>query len=207
VSANAFNDPAAKKVLPPIVITRYHFKQDIIGYLTARSHTFLYLYDVATGKVQKLTAGEQYDESDGTWSPDGKEIAHINNHTAEPNRNLTTQLFVVAASGETRPQQLTHYEGANGGPPEWSPDGKEIAFLRGGPTRYWQYQENRLAVIAADGSGHAKVVTAKFDRPVSDPQWTSDGQRILVLVADDRNGYPASIDPATDTVTRLVHSE
>jgi len=207
VSANAFNDGAAKKVLPPIVITRYHFKQDIIGYLTAKSHTFLYLDDVAAGKLQKLTAGDEYDESDGMWSPDGKEIAYISNHTAEPDRNITTQLFAVATSGEAQPRQLTHYEGANGGPPQWSPDGKSIAFLRGGPIQYWQYQENRLAVVAADGSGHAKVVAAKLDRPVSDPQWTSDGQHIVVLVTDDRNGYPANIDPATDTVRRLVDGE
>jgi dipeptidyl aminopeptidase/acylaminoacyl peptidase len=207
VSANAFNGAAGEKVLPPIVITRYHFKQDIIGYLTAKSHTFLYLYDVAAGKVQKLTAGDEYDESDGMWSPDGKEVAYISNHSAEPDRTIATQVFVVAANGDAQPQQLTHYEGANGGPPQWSPDGKEIAFLRGGPVRYWQYQENQLAVIAADGSGHAKVLTAKFDRPVSDPQWASDGQHILALVADDRNGYPADLDPATDKVRRLVDSE
>ena len=206
VSANAFNDAAAKKVLPPIVITRYHFNQDIIGYLTAKSHTFLHLYDVATGKVQKLTSGDQYDERGGMWSPDGKEIAYISNHTAEPDRNITMQLFVVATSGEAQPQQLTHYEGANGGPPEWSPDGKEIGFLRGGPIQYWQQQENRLAVIAADG-GHARVVAAKLDRPVSDPQWASDGRHILGLVTDDRNQYPANKDAVAGTVRRLVGSE
>jgi len=207
VSANAFNDTKQKKYLPPIVITRYHFKQDIIGYLTEKSHTFLYLYDVATGTMKKLTAGEAYDESDGMWSPDGEEIAFVSNHTAEPERNITTDVFVVSSKGGSEPRQLTHYPGADVGPPEWSPDGKEIAFLRGGDVKYWQYQENRLAVIAADGSGRAKVMTANFDRPISDPQWTADGKHLMALVTDDRNLYPATIDPATDTVTRLVDSE
>src|SRR5581483_11806371 len=81
VSANAFNDEKEKKYLPPIVITRYHFKEDIEGYLTEKSHTFLYLYDLTTGTMTKLTAGKVYDESDGTWSPDGQEIAFISNHT------------------------------------------------------------------------------------------------------------------------------
>jgi dipeptidyl aminopeptidase/acylaminoacyl peptidase len=207
VSANAFNDAKEKKYLPPIVITRYLFKQDIIGYVTAKSHTFLYLYDIATGKMKKLTAGKEYDESDGMWSPDGAEIAFISNHTAEPDRNITTDVFVVAAKAGSDPRQLTHYMGADVGPPAWSPDGKEIAFLRGGHLKYWQYQENRLAVIAADGSGHAKVVTANFDRPIDDPQWTPDGRHIVALVTDDRNQYPASIDVATDTVKRLVDSE
>ena len=207
VSATAFNDAKEKKYLPPIVITRYHFKQDIIGYLTGKSHTFLYLYDVATGTLKKLTAGEKYDESDGTWSPDGEEIAFTSNHTAEPERNITTEVFVVAAEAGSEPRQLTNYTGADVGPPQWSPDGREIAFLRGGDVKYWQYQENRLAVIAADGSGHAKVVTANFDRPISDPQWTSDGKHVVALVTDDTNQYPADIDAATDTVKRLVVSE
>jgi dipeptidyl aminopeptidase/acylaminoacyl peptidase len=102
VSANAFNDAKEKKYLPPIVITRYHFKQDIIGYLTAKSHTFLYLYDVAASTTKKLTAGEEYDESDGMWSPDGGEIAFISNHTGEPERNISLCLRETseeAASG------------------------------------------------------------------------------------------------------------
>jgi dipeptidyl aminopeptidase/acylaminoacyl peptidase len=207
VSANAFNDAKEKKYIPPIVITRYLFKQDVVGYVTAKSHTFLYLYDIATGKMKKLTAGEKYDERDGVWSPDGKEIAFISNHTAEPERNINTDVFVVAAKAGSEPRQLTHYTGADLGPLSWSPDGKEIAFLRGGHVKYWQYQENRLAVIAADGSGRATVVTANFDRPISDPQWTPDGKHIIALVTDDRNRYPASIDVATGTVHRLVETE
>jgi dipeptidyl aminopeptidase/acylaminoacyl peptidase len=207
VSANAFNDAKDKKYVAPIVITRYLFKQDVRGYITASSHTYLYLYDLATGKLAKLTAGKQYDEQDGEFSPDGKWIAFVSNHTAEPERNINTDVFVVSAQGGSEPKQLTHYSGADTGPLAWSPDGKWIAFLRGGHVQHWQYQENRLAVIAADGSGHAKVVTAAFDRPIHDPQWTPDGKSVIGLVTDDRNRYPASIDVATDKVTRLVEAE
>ncbi|HTU36358.1 MAG TPA: S9 family peptidase [Candidatus Acidoferrum sp.] len=207
VSANEFNDTQQKKYVPPIVITRYLFKQDMIGYITADSHTFLYLYDIATGTMKKLTAGNKYDERDGMWSPDGKEIAFISNHTEEPERNINTDVFVVAAKPGSEPRQLTHYTGADTGPLAWSPDGREIAFLRGGPVEYWQYQEDQLATIPADGSSHATVVTRNFDRPIRDPQWTPDGKHIIALVSDDRNGYPASIDVATGAVQRLVETE
>lgn len=207
VSANAFNDAKQKRYIPPIVITRYLFKKDITGYLTARSHTFLYLYDIATGSMRKLTAGRRYDERDGVWSPDGTEIAFISNHTAEPERNIDTDVFVVAATAGAQARQLTHYTGVDTGPLAWSPDGREIAFLRGGHVKYWQYQENRLAVIAADGSGHATVVTAGFDRPIHEPQWMPDGKHIIALVTDDRNRYPVDIDVASGTVKRLVAGE
>ena len=207
VSANAFNDAKEKKYIPPIVITRYQFKDDVTGYVTANSHTYLYLYDVSTGKMRKLTAGKKYDEGDGMWSPDGKEIAFVSNHTAEPERNINTDVFVVAAKADSQPRQLTHYTGADAGPLAWSADGKEIAFLRGGHVKYWQYQEDRLAVVPADGSGHAKVLTANFDRPIQDPQWAPDGKHILALVTDDRNQYPASVDVATGAVQRLVAAE
>ena len=207
VSANEFNDAKAKKYVQPIVITRYLFKQDIVGYVTAKAHTYLYLYDIAAGNSQKLTSGDQYDESDGTWSPDGSEIAFISSHAAEPDRDVNTDVFVAVANAGSEPRQLTHYAGADVGPPMWSPDGKEIAFLRGGVVKYWQYQENRLAVIAADGSGHAKVVTADFDRPIIDPQWAPDGKHIIAMVTDDRNQYPANIDVATGTVNRLGDGE
>lgn len=207
VSANAFNDAKDHKYIKPIVITRYLFKQDIRGYITSTSHTFLYLYDIATRKMQKLTAGKKYDEQDGEFSPNGKWIAFISNHTAEPDRNINTDVFVVPPTPGSEPRQLTHYSGADVGPLQWSPNGKEIAFLRGGHVKYWQYQEDRLAVVAADGSTPAKVLTADYDRPIHNPQWTPDSKTIIALVTDDRNRYPASIDVATDKVTRLVETE
>lgn len=207
VSANDFNDPSKHKLIPPIVITRYHFKQDVEGYLTADDHTYLYLYDIASGKLEKLTAGKQYNESGGVWSPDGKEIAFVSNHTAEPDRNIDTDVFVVAAKPGSEPRQLTHFTGADDGPLSWSPDGKLIAFLRGGHVKYWQYQEAHLGVIAADGSSPARILTAKFDRPIDAPQFSADGKSIMVLVTDDRNQYPASVDVATGAVHRLVDSE
>ena len=45
---------APGKAPKPIVIDRYKFKQDVVGYLTA-SPTRLYLFDVATKKAEALT--------------------------------------------------------------------------------------------------------------------------------------------------------
>ena len=65
---------AGKPAAPPkpIVLDRYHFKQDRQGYLTDKAHDELYLFDVATKKLEKLTTDKNVDESDPAWSPDGK---------------------------------------------------------------------------------------------------------------------------------------
>src|SRR5438874_10641577 len=42
--------PPRPRVPKPIVIDRYHYKQDIQGYLLSGRHTYLYLFDIATKK-------------------------------------------------------------------------------------------------------------------------------------------------------------
>ena len=59
--------PATK---PPVVIDRYHFKQDRLGYLGAL-RTHLYLFDVERRATEPLTSGV-WDEASPEWSPDGQ---------------------------------------------------------------------------------------------------------------------------------------
>ena len=47
----------------PIVIDRYHFKQDIEGYLTASSLKHLYLFDIDSKKLEALTGEKKFEES------------------------------------------------------------------------------------------------------------------------------------------------
>ena len=64
-----------KKTVPPIVIDRFQFKEDIAGYLTDRwSH--LKLLDLATRKLDSLTNGS-HDDLLPAWSPDGNEIVFV----------------------------------------------------------------------------------------------------------------------------------
>ena len=60
----------------PIVIDRYHFKQDIHGYIHDDDWTTLYVYDLETKKAEKLTTAKNVDEEQAAWSPDSKAIAY-----------------------------------------------------------------------------------------------------------------------------------
>ena len=94
----------------PIVIDRYHFKQDIQGYLRDDAWDALYLYDLGTKKPEKLTTAKNVNEENAAWSPDGAWIAFVSNQDTDPDRSNNTDVFVVAAKPGSAPRKLTTLE-------------------------------------------------------------------------------------------------
>lgn len=179
----------------PIVIDRYRYKQDVQGYLLSGRHTYIYLYDIATKKLDRLTKSK-WDESSVSWSPDGSMIAFMSNHADDPDRDPAAQLYVAEAKpGVTERLLTTPDNRASRSRPEWSPDGKWIAFLESDEKKYGAYSMEHLLIVAADGSAPPKRVAASeaLDRGVSQPRWSDDGKNIYAVVTDDMSVYGARI--------------
>src|ERR1043165_1137503 len=137
---------ATPRVPKPIVIDRYRFKQDGQGYLLAGRHSYIYIYDIASKKLERLTKSK-WDESSPAWSPDGTRIAFMSNHTDDPDREPSAQLFVADANPGSTEKALTSPETRAGrSRPEWSPDGKWIAFLDGEEKKYGAYSMEHLGL-------------------------------------------------------------
>lgn len=191
----------------PIVIDRFQFKADETGYLDRR-RDHLYLFDVATRKAAILTPGE-YNEQLPAWSPDGRAIAFVSKRRAEFDRTDNWDLYVVDASPGARPRQVTTFEGPDldpewgGRPPSWSPDGKYLAYVQGGPLKLIYYAGQKLAVVPVSG-GAARIVTPALDRNVLSPTWSADGTSIQFLLEDDRVTQLASVPAGGGQVQMLT---
>jgi len=188
----SIDEAEKKKNAKPIVIDRYHFKQDGEGYLE-RKHDHLYLFDMETKKLDTLTKGD-YDESNAVWSPDSKKIVFVSNRTPDPDRNSNTDLWVMEAKKGASMTQLTKWSGEDASP-VWSPDGKWIAYLKSQLPKFDSYDQSQIALISAEG-GEPKILNAKLDRSVSSPQWSKDSQFVSTVVEDDRRSYVAAFDLA-----------
>ncbi len=187
----------------PIVIDRYRFKRDIEGYLTGNNRALLYLYDVDTQKLEKLTNDSAHEEEDAVWSPDGSKVAYVSNHDPDWERTINTDIFVVDAAPNSAPKKLTDFKGEDSGRLAWSPDSKWIAYTQGSDPKFEEYNQNELAVVGADGTA-PRILTAKLDRSVSTPQFSADGKTITVLVTDDRSEYPLAVNVEDGSTKRLI---
>jgi dipeptidyl aminopeptidase/acylaminoacyl peptidase len=207
------NDSTWKKTPRPIVIDRYYFKEDYVGYL-GRKRKHLYLFDLAHRSLQQLTSGN-FDEVLPAWSPDGQYVAFVSKREGQdPDRNDNYDLYVIQAAAAAVPRRLTTFEGPEdhpdwGAAPAWSPDGHTVAYLQGGLDRLIYYANRDLGTIPW-GGGTTSLLSRDLDRNVDQPKWAPGGKSVYAIIEDDRTRhlarFPARGGPPETIVggTRVV---
>ena len=194
-----------RKTVPPIVIDRYHFKEDREGYLT-HVYKHIAIFNLETRTATMLTKG-LVDDGSPSWSPDGTRIAFLSKRGhADPDRTSNEDLWVIEARDGAGPVRLTTTPEGEGGRPAWSPDGSRLAILVGDNDQNTAYGLNKLAVVPANmpQPTSPRILTASLDRAVSNPVWSADGSRISFLLQDDRAQHLASVPAEGGAVRRVT---
>jgi WD40-like Beta Propeller Repeat len=103
----------------------------------------LWIVNVQDGEARQITEGQDSNDTDPQWSPDGTRIALVSDRTGKAYDNITnnTDVFVVPASGESL-TKISDHDFADESP-RWSPDDKQI--LCASKTAYHQFPKLYIA--------------------------------------------------------------
>jgi dipeptidyl aminopeptidase/acylaminoacyl peptidase len=153
--------------------THRNYKFNDTGWFDDK-HSHLWVVDVASGAAKQITDGDDWDDTDPQWSPDGTRITFVSDPTGkmlEDSHN--TDVWVISRDGGPLTKISDHEE--PDGSPRWSPDGKRIAFVGGAPEG-----EHPQIWLAPSTGGVKSVHTAKdLDMIPTDLAWSADGLQLF----------------------------
>lgn len=149
----------------------------------------LYVQDIASRRLTRLTRTPRAVEGSPSWSPDGSQIVYVSDAAGTP------QLYILSRSGG-QPQRLTR-RGSQNVAPDWGPNGL-IAYqtLTGG--------KFQVAVIDP-ASGQERVITP-FDAAYEDPSWAPDGRHLAATRSVNYNYSVYLLDSQGDKPVALTSS-
>lgn len=133
----------------------------------------LWVIDVEERTERRVTSGD-LTVAEFSWSPDGERFVLALAPGPEPGESYNTDIYTVPLAGG-EPELLLGRTGTDD-EPQYSPDGKWIAFVTGRGEVDWAADQH-LAVISA-GGGAPRVISGDYDRFVDDFTWAADSKSI-----------------------------
>jgi dipeptidyl aminopeptidase/acylaminoacyl peptidase len=113
-------------------------------------------------------------------SPDGRQVAYALVPYSKKDEHGASAIWVADVDGSQPPRQFTAGTAADRRP-QWSPDGRQIAFLSDRATR----GTAQLYLIGADGGEARPLTPSENKRAVLNFAWSPDGASIAFTSADE----------------------
>jgi dipeptidyl aminopeptidase/acylaminoacyl peptidase len=136
-----------------------------------RAH--LWIVDVASGGSTQLTSGDEWNDSDPQWSPDGRRIAFVSDRTGKAfDEGHNTDVWTIDANGGPLTKISDHREADTS--PRWSPDGQTIAFLSAVPEK----SHPRIWLASSNGGGASRTAADNVDLIPSALRWAERGKAL-----------------------------
>jgi dipeptidyl aminopeptidase/acylaminoacyl peptidase len=161
--------------------------------------THLWVVNVKSGDAKQITEGNDWNDSDPQWSPDGTRVAFVSNRTGkEYEENRNTDVWVVSAEGGKLTKISDHDEADN--QPRWSPDGKWIAF-----TGEIHDRDHPKIFLAPSTGGAPSVLAASgLDLIPGGLEWSNDGKWLYFETGVKGELHLFRVDVPAKTVTQVT---
>jgi dipeptidyl aminopeptidase/acylaminoacyl peptidase len=161
--------------------------------------THLWVVEIKSGQAKQITEGDDWNDSDPRWSPDGTRLAFVSNRTGkEYEENRNTDVWVVSADGGKLIKISDHDESDN--QPRWSPDGKLIAFT--GEVRDRDHPKIWLAPAA--GGSPSTLAANGLDLIPGGLEWSTDGKSIYFETGVKGELQLFRVDVPSKTVSQVT---
>lgn len=158
----------------------------------------LYLKNSKDNQLKRLTKSKNCNESSPSWSPDGKQLAFVDDSRSAPQVKIMS-LRELFAGVETGPAVYGFKESVA---PEWSDDGR-VVFCGKTSTH------NRYGIYVMQPSANAKANAPKLVSPLDnadyeDPSWAPDNRHIVCTRIMNFKRQVVVIDTMGDPVRVLI---
>src|SRR2546423_1531990 len=128
---------------------------------------------IERGPTRNLTHSSGAHDKWPSWSPDGSQIAFISDLSGEE------ELYLVPQDGSKRPQQITSGGADMRYQPEWSADGKRIAFSD---------KDGRVFVVTVADKKMTEIVKTPRNQ-IRDYVWSPRGNFLAFSMSTTGNGF------------------
>ncbi len=162
--------------------------QDMAVVLSKDGNPELYVKNLRSGRLTRLTNTPRANEASPSWSPDGRQIVYVSDQAGRP------QLYIIARDGGA-PRRVTS-RGSENVAPDWGPNGL-IAFAGRVGGRY------QVAIMDPQTEQIRYVDTPDY-ADYEDPSWAPNGRHIVCARRENFRSSIYVLDTMGDPPIRLT---
>ncbi|HEV8589782.1 MAG TPA: S9 family peptidase [Pyrinomonadaceae bacterium] len=162
--------------------------------------THLWIVDVNTSSAKQITEGNDWNDSDPQWSPDGKRIAFVSNRTGkEYDESRNSDVWVINADGAGKLTKISDHDEADN-QPRWSPDGKWIAFTG----EIHDRDHPKIWLAPAAGGAPSVLAANNLDLIPGALEWSADGKSIYFETGVKGENHLFRVDVTAKTIAQVT---
>ena len=162
--------------------------------------THLWIVDAKSGEAKQITEGNDWNDSDPQWAPDGKRIAFVSNRTGkEYDENRNTDVWVINADGSPGLIKISDHDESDT-QPRWSPDGKWIAFTG----EVHERDHPKIWLAPATGGAASTLAANGLDLIPGGLEWSGDGKSLYFETGVKGELHLFRVDLPTKSVAQVT---